>query len=139
MALTSAALLGVLLASREHPYAKDCQRVLREAVRVAKPCTTHSDQAGTYATAMAAEQYTGQCHAVKMSVLLREGRAIRRLGSPIVLWRLRMILMRLAQACENLGRSEDARWVLDYGLRQIPEYFTSREPVTGPRNTAPVP
>lgn len=77
MALTSAALLGVLLASMEHPYAKDCQHVLREAVRVAKPCTTHSDKAGTYATIMAAEQHTGQCHAVKMSILLREGRAIR--------------------------------------------------------------
>lgn len=62
-----------------------------------------------------------------------------RSGSPIVLLRLRMILMRLAQACENLGRSEDARWVLDYGLRKIPGYFTFREPVTGPRNTAPVP
>lgn len=50
-----------------------------------------------------------------------------------------MILMQIAQACGNLGRSEDARWVLVYGLQQIPDFFTFRKPVTGPRNTAPVP
>ena len=58
-------------------------------------------------------------------------------GSEVVLTSLRMFILRLAQACEAGDRSADARWVLDYGLRHMPDYFMFRKPVLKPTNKVP--